>query len=66
MGARDLSLFEQNNRIDKLQQSLREYVDLIEVVNEKISLQSEQMQETKNQLVKKMTNIEKNVIEKLD
>ena len=66
MGARDLSLFEQNNRIDKLQQSLREYVDLIEVVNEKISIQSEQMQETKGQLVKKMTNIEKNVIEKLD
>lgn len=35
---------------------------LIEVLNEKVGLQNDVMNETKNSLMKKMANIEQNVI----
>ena len=66
MGARDLAIFEQNNKLDKQQNALKDYVGLIEVLNDKVGLQNDVMNETKNSLLKKMANIEKNVIQKLD
>ena len=66
MSARDLAIFEQNNKLDKQQNALKDYVGLIEVLNEKVGLQNDVMNETKNSLLKKMSNIEKNVIQKID
>lgn len=48
----------------KIEDTLRDQIDLIQALNNKMSLQEETMKDTKNYFYNKMTTIEKEIISK--
>ena len=66
IGGYDLQQIDQSQKTEILQQTTREYVELIEALNEKLSLHSDQVVTTRNAVFKKLSLIEKQILDKLN
>lgn len=60
---REIAYLDSTDRVEKLELTLREYVELIEALNEKLGLQQETLRDTRNTVYKKLSIVEKNVLE---
>jgi hypothetical protein len=66
VNASEIGLIDSANKIEMITQSTRNYVELIEALNEKVTLHADQVTSTRNAVFKKLSLIEKEILEKLD